>query len=72
MKKIVERANSPTPPFFKTLRTVGLALAATGGALLAAPIALPTAVITMAGYITVAGAVLSAVSQVTQEDRAQE
>tara|TARA_R110001592_G_scaffold68626_2_gene210351 strand:- start:42799 stop:43014 length:216 start_codon:yes stop_codon:yes gene_type:complete len=71
MKKIVERAKAPTPPFFKKLRNVGLALAATGGALLTAPIALPAAAITLAGYVTVAGGVLSAVSQVTKDDHRQ-
>ena len=71
MKKIVERAKAPTPPFFQKLRNVGLALAATGGALLAAPIALPAEAVTLAGYITVAGGVLSAVSQVTKHDQTQ-
>ena len=38
MKKIINRAKAPTPKFFKVLRTVGLALAAVGGTILAAPI----------------------------------
>lgn len=66
MKKdltISERIKAPTPKFFKTLRNVGLILAAAGGYLLAAPLALPTTVITVAGYLTVAGGVMSAVSQ---------
>ena len=61
---IVQRAKAPTPKFFRVLRTIGLALAAASGALLAAPIALPAAVITVAGYLTVAGSVATAVSQV--------
>ena len=68
MKEIVSRAQAPTPSFFKKLRNIGLVLAAAGGALLAAPVALPATVVTVAGYLTVAGSVLSAVSQVTQED----
>ena len=44
MKKIINRAKAPTPKFFKVLRTVGLALAAVGGTILAAPIALPAIV----------------------------
>ena len=54
---------APTPKFFRVLRTIGLALAAASGALLAAPIALPAAVITIAGYAAVAGTVATAVSQ---------
>jgi hypothetical protein len=60
---IVQRMKAPTPKFFRVLRTIGLALAAAGGALLTAPIALPAVVITVAGYLTVAGTVATAVSQ---------
>jgi ABC-type xylose transport system permease subunit len=60
---VIQRMQAPTPKFFKTLRAVGLALAAASGALLAAPVALPAAVITLAGYIAVAGTVVTAVSQ---------
>jgi hypothetical protein len=62
---IIERAKAPTPKFFKILRTVGLALLAISGSLIAAPVAMPVAVVTIAGYIAVAGSVLSAVSQIT-------
>jgi len=62
---LVERVKAPTPKFFKTLRTIGIALAAAGGALLAAPIALPAAVISIAGYIVLAGGVMTAISQTT-------
>ena len=65
MKKIINRAKAPTPKFFKVLRTVGLALAAVGGTVLAAPIALPAIVTTIGGYVAVAGGVLSAASQLT-------
>jgi uncharacterized membrane protein HdeD (DUF308 family) len=65
MKKIITRVKAPTPKFFKVLRTVGLALTAIGGTILAAPIALPVIVTTIGGYVAVAGGVLSAVSQLT-------
>jgi uncharacterized membrane protein HdeD (DUF308 family) len=65
MKKIINRANAPTPKFFKVLRNIGLTLAAVGGTILAAPIALPVIVTTIGGYVAVAGGVLSAVSQLT-------
>lgn len=61
--KLAERLKAPTPKFFRVLRNVGLVLAAAGGALLTAPIALPAAVVTVAGYLTVAGGVMTAVSQ---------
>ena len=60
---VVERVKAPTPSFFKTLRTIGLALAAIGGAILASPIALPAGLVAAAGYIALAGGVVSAVSQ---------
>lgn len=62
---VLERAKAPTPKFFKVLRTVGLLLLAVSGSIAAAPIALPTLLVTVAGYTAVAGSVLSAVSQVT-------
>lgn len=61
--KLIERLKAPTPKFFRVLRNVGLALAAAGGALLTAPISLPAAVVAVAGYLTVAGGVMTAVSQ---------
>lgn len=64
----IERAQAPTPKFFKILRTIGLALLAVSGAILTAPVTLPVVVVTIAGYTAVAGGVLSAVSQVTVDD----
>jgi ABC-type xylose transport system permease subunit len=62
---LIDRVVSPTPTFFQKLRSIGLALAAMSGAIIAAPIALPAIVVTIAGYLAVAGTVLSAVSQIT-------
>ena len=62
---ILERINAPTPDFFKRLRNFGLALAAISAAILAAPVVLPLALVTAAGYAAVGGAVISAVSQIT-------
>jgi uncharacterized membrane protein HdeD (DUF308 family) len=69
--KIIERAQAPTPKFFKLLRTIGLAMLAVSGALLTAPVALPAVIVTVAGYTAVAGGVLSAVSQITVDDAAK-
>jgi uncharacterized membrane protein HdeD (DUF308 family) len=60
---VVQRVKAPTPKFFRTLRTIGLALAAIGGAILASPVALPAGLVAAAGYIALAGGVVSAVSQ---------
>ena len=62
---IIKRVKSPTPKFFKVLRNIGLVLAAVGGTILAAPVALPAIVVTVGGYVAVAGGVISAVSQLT-------
>ena len=62
---LLERAASPTPTFFQKLRNIGLALAAISAAIMTAPVALPAIVTTIAGYIAVAGTVLSGVSQIT-------
>ena len=62
---IIKRVKSPTPKFFKVLRNIGLVLAAVGGTILAAPVALPAIVVTIGGYVAVTGGVISAVSQLT-------
>lgn len=71
---LVERYQKPTPKFFRILRNIGIALASIGGAILAAPIALPAAAITVATYLTVAGSVATAVSQaaVMEDENAKE
>lgn len=58
----------PTPPFFKKLRAVGIGLAAVGGVLIASPVALPVAVVTIGGYLIVAGSVATVVSQTAIEE----
>lgn len=65
---IIERVKAPTPKFFRVLRTIGLSVAAAGGALLASPVSLPMGIITLAGYLTVAGTVMTAVSQTAVEN----
>ena len=67
---IVERIQAPTPKFFRVLRSIGLTLLAISGSLIAAPVALPVAVVSVAGYAAVAGGVISAISQITVDDEA--
>jgi hypothetical protein len=68
MKTIFKRARAETPPFFKKLRNLGLGLTAIAAAVLTAPVSLPAAVLTAAGYLATAGAVASAISQLTMDD----
>lgn len=65
--EVVQRAKSKTPRFFRKLRNISLTLAAISGCILAAPIALPAALITGAGYLALAGSVAGAVSQCAKE-----
>ena len=67
--KIVERIKAPTPKFFKILRSIGLVLLGISGTIVAAPIVLPAAVVSVAGYMAVAGGVITAVSQMTVKDK---
>jgi uncharacterized membrane protein HdeD (DUF308 family) len=65
---IVNRIKSPSPKFFKVLRTIGLVLAAVGGTILTAPISLPVVIGSIGGYMAVVGGVLTTVSQLTSID----
>ncbi len=67
---IVQRVKSPTPKFFKVLRTIGISLAVAGGAIMASPAVIP-AVIPVASYALLAGTVMSAVSQTAVETTKQ-
>ncbi|GGH63497.1 hypothetical protein HNQ91_002511 [Filimonas zeae] len=65
LASIAQRLQQPTPPFFKKLRTIGLLMAATGGAVMAAQVELPAVVTQIASYLTVAGGIITSVSQMT-------
>jgi len=67
--KLIDRLKAPTPKFYRILRNVGLGLAAAGGVLVASPIAIPTILVTIGGYLIVGGSVATAISQtVTSEE----
>lgn len=68
---LIQRFQAPTPEFFNTLSQWGLLLAAAGAALLASPVSLPVIVLKIAEYLTVAGAVTTAISQATIENEVQ-
>ena len=60
---VLDRALAPTPKWFKILRSVGIALASVGGAIIASPVALPIGLVSAAGYLVLGGSVISVVSQ---------
>ena len=60
---LVARVLEPTPKWFRIVRNLGLALSAVGGVLVAAPVALPAAVVTVGGYLLLGGTIIGAVSQ---------
>jgi hypothetical protein len=68
---IVQRVQAPTPSFFKKLRTIGLVLAAVSASIVAVPLALPLLVTQVAGYLAVAGGIITTISQLTVEDTAK-
>lgn len=65
---ILNRYSKPTPKFFRILRNLGIGLATAGGTILAAPVAMPVWVVTVATYCVVAGTVATAVSQAVVQD----
>tara|TARA_R110001592_G_scaffold274274_1_gene541305 strand:- start:306 stop:530 length:225 start_codon:yes stop_codon:yes gene_type:complete len=70
--KLIQRLKEPTPPFFKKLRNIGILLVATSGAILAAPVTLPTILVSIATYLAVAGTVATTVSQAVISDKKEE
>jgi hypothetical protein len=64
---LIQRLIAPTPAFFKTVRTIGLVIGAIGAGILASPVALPAVVISIGGYLALAGGIISTVSQTAVE-----
>lgn len=64
---LIERVNAPTPKWFKIIRTIGITLTAVGGAIIAAPVALPAALVTVAGYAILGGTVATAIAQTAMQ-----
>lgn len=62
---MLQRMQLPMPNFFKKVRRVGMTLTAISGALLVAPGELPAVLTDVAGYLAVAGTVMTVVSQAT-------
>ena len=72
---LIERVSAPTPKWFKIIRTIGITLTAVGGAILAAPVAIPATIVTVAGYVMLGGTIATAVAQTamqTDDDKEKE
>lgn len=69
---IIKRATAPTPKFFRILRNLGLLLAGIGSVLMASPVRLPFVIDEITKYLVLAGGVISAISQITVEDKVSE
>ncbi len=61
----IERVIAPTPKFFQKLRNIGLSLIAVSAVLVTSPVALPVALVSLANYVSLAGGVMAAISQLT-------
>ena len=62
-----QRVVAPTPKFFRLLRTIGIMIGLVGGAILASPVVLPAAVVSVGGYLVLAGSIVTGVSQTAVE-----
>lgn len=67
---LLQRVVAPTPRFFRVVRNIGLALGTVGAAILAAPVTLPTVVVTVAGYLATAGAIAGCIGQTAVDEDA--
>lgn len=68
-KTIKERWNAKTPKFWKKVQRIAIAAGTLAGVIIAAPVALPAAVITAATYVVTAGTVAATLAQLTVDDK---
>jgi len=64
----MSRLRSKTPKFFRIVRNIGVVLASVSGVILAAPIALPASIVTLAGYVAFGGSIAASVAQHAKEE----
>ena len=67
--EIVKRWKSDTPSFWKKVRKIGLIAGGLGAVIITSPITLPATVVSIGGYLTLAGSVTATLSQLTVEDK---
>lgn len=67
--EFAERLSEPTPKFWRKIRNIAITLGTIGGIIVAAPIALPAAIVTVGGYLATAGTVATVLAQSTSTMR---
>ena len=67
LKDLQDRWKSDTPIFWKKVQKIAIAAGVIGGTIIAAPVALPAAVVTIGGYLVAVGSVGAALAQLTKE-----
>ena len=68
MNHLKERWNSKTPKFWKRVQRIAIIAGTIAGIIIAAPVTLPAALITVAGYFAVVGTAVATTAQLTKED----
>jgi hypothetical protein len=67
----MKRWSAPTPKFWKRVQRIAITVGAVAGVIIAAPITLPAALVTVATYAITAGTVAATLSQLTIESNEQ-
>ena len=60
---LAQRVVAPTPKFFRLLRSIGVVVGLVGASILASPVALPAALVSIGGYLALAGSIVTGLSQ---------
>lgn len=68
MNNLKERWNAKTPKFWKRVQRIAIIAGTIAGIIIAAPVTLPAALITVAGYVAVVGTAVATTTQLTKED----
>jgi len=63
-----QRWSAKTPKFWKNIQRIAITMGAIATVIMTAPIAIPAAVVTVAGYVATAGTVAATLSQLTIEN----
>jgi hypothetical protein len=69
MESLKDRWNAKTPKFWKRVQRIAIIAGTIAGIIIAAPVTLPAAIITAAGYIAVVGTAVATTAQLTKEDK---
>jgi ABC-type xylose transport system permease subunit len=64
---LLDRVALPSPTFWRKVSAVGKAIGGLGLVLVSAPVALPAAVVTVAGYLVLVGSLTAGLSALTVE-----